>query len=101
MKPRQLGIPEVIEPTADPEGAAAQIPHGGPRRFTAVVSLANSHTGGGVFFPALGGPILHPKKYHWTWWRNSGPAARHTALAVESGRRLVLVLFVRERPYVE
>lgn len=85
----------------DPASAEQMQAHGGPRKFTAVVAISDSHDGGGLYFPENGWPAVHPKLGWFTWWRNTGRAARHEALPVEKGHRTVVVLFARKGPYVE
>lgn len=74
---------------------------GGPRAASAVVALNEEYTGGGLEFPELGehGWKTRPRLGHLYWWSNATRQTKHRALPVESGVRVVVVLFFREGRY--
>jgi len=71
---------------------------GGPRIISAVVALTDDHQGGGLLFPDLD-QVVHPRVGYATWWHNDDRSARHQALTVTAGLRVVLVLFIRAGKY--
>lgn len=71
---------------------------GGPRAFSALISLGDRYTGGELRFPDLDLDLVVPAGWC-AWWSNATRSARHQAQPVRSGRKTVLVCFIRENPY--